>query len=258
MSWNDAAAQNATAILGLGNPPNDMTAVVSDDYWYWAWQLWAGAQAADGDDIPFNAGSFLRAIAMGGDLGVIAPTYIGNDATNPVELPMGLVIQLNQVTEDRFEGDLDQLKSQIWQNVDLIAFRYLGQFHQDLATVKAELGAQEEYDTSQQAVTDSGITRDHISLDHVDQINEGEQKNLEEGASIDFIQSGNIVLLGDNHYELYYDVIKTQDDFAQGTLTMVEKGGGLSPGEISVTGAGNQNDFKEAIRRYSKKKIEFQ
>ena len=95
-------------------------------------------------------------------------------------------------------------------------------------------------------------------LDHVDQINEAEQKNLDEGESISFIQTGNIVLLGDNHHNLYYHFVRTQDDFAEGTVTMVEKGGTFSPGEISVTGAGDQAAFKEAIRRFSKKKIEFQ
>ena len=257
MPWTVADPQAAEYLKGLGDPPDQPDALFSDANWTWAWQLWAGELAQTGDVVPYNAGSCLTALLGGSSLADVYPTYVEDGAPNAVPLPMGIRIRARTAIEGGGE-DPDVVRESLRSEMDNTTYGYLGQFHTAVGEAQAAATEAADYQASEDAVNESGMTRDHIALDYVDQVNEGEQKNLEEGQSIDYIQSGNIVLLGDRHHNLYYDVIKMQDDYAEGTLTMVEKGAGLSPGEISVTGTNNEAAFKEAVRRYSKKKIDFQ
>jgi hypothetical protein len=106
-------------------------------------------------------------------------------------------------------------------------------------------------------VVEPELTMDSIVTDQVMQTNDYWLKNLKKGESIDFVQVGRDVLLGDRHDARYYPLLNRQPEHCKGTLTMVEKGGAFGPGEIRVTGTNNKDDFTWAISSITKKKITF-
>jgi hypothetical protein len=112
--------------------------------------------------------------------------------------------------------------------------------------------------------TDVGaMTLDDIDSAKVAEINQRVMKALKEpdstheGESIDFVQAGEHVLLGDKHDPRYYKLLSQQTNHCQGKLTMAEKGGAFSTGKIEVVGSNDEDQFKSAIRDFSKKKITF-
>jgi hypothetical protein len=70
-------------------------------------------------------------------------------------------------------------------------------------------------------------------------------------------QAGEYVLLGDTHDPRYYKLLSQQNNYCQGTLTMAEKGGAFGPGKIAVVGSNDEDNFRLAIRDFSRKKITF-
>jgi hypothetical protein len=108
------------------------------------------------------------------------------------------------------------------------------------------------------------MTLDQIDTAKVATINQQVMKALKEppdskskGDSVDFWQAGEYVLLGDTHDPRYYKLLQQEANYCKGSLTMAEKGGAFGPGKIEVFGSRDPDDFKAAIRDFSKKKISF-
>jgi hypothetical protein len=253
MAWTVTDVATVVSLREAGEPPTDLGTFFADPTWYWAWQLWAGEQAQDGDDVPWNAGAFLAALASGDAVADTAATFVGDGAPNRVQLPVGLEIRVDRLLRGEPDEDADALRDSVWDAVSNTVFGYLGAFVADLREVQANTQLE-----AQQDVEGSGITRDHVVESEVDERNQYFLKDLDEGTSIGFCQSGDLVLIGQGHHPLYYAWVRSQPDATEGSITMEEKGSGFSTGSISVTGYGDPDAFKAAIRRFSKKKIDFQ
>jgi hypothetical protein len=81
-------------------------------------------------------------------------------------------------------------------------------------------------------------------------------KNLGEGAGAAFWQHGETLVIG-GQYRSPYGTRILEAGGAEGTLTMVSRGGTLSRGKVQVTGAADQDAFRRAFARLSQKSVEF-
>jgi hypothetical protein len=86
----------------------------------------------------------------------------------------------------------------------------------------------------------------------VDTDNEGRLKALQPGDKLPFHQLGAVVVLGD------FAGSRRKSNWSTGEVEMIAKGSGLfNTGDIRVTGDYEEGAFKTAIRKFSKKDIEF-
>jgi hypothetical protein len=86
----------------------------------------------------------------------------------------------------------------------------------------------------------------------VDGENEAKLKALQPGDKIEFHQMEGVVVLGE------FAGSRRKSEWSAGEIEMIEKGSGLfNKGDIKATGVTDEDAFKKAIRRFSKKEIEF-
>lgn len=88
----------------------------------------------------------------------------------------------------------------------------------------------------------------------IDPINQRNLKKLENGGTIDYWQKAQVVAIGPGHKnDLMADL---QEGGVHGKVT-ITKGKLLNAGSLQVTGCRNQSEFKDSIKRISKKAVFF-
>lgn len=103
-----------------------------------------------------------------------------------------------------------------------------------------------------------GLTLDFIDDAAVLALNQEEMKKLVAvGDAVDFVQSGDYLLLGAGHHKLYYPLLGQQAGVCKGSVRMFAKGGAFSSGEVRVIGSNDQAKFKTAMQELTKKKVSF-
>jgi hypothetical protein len=94
----------------------------------------------------------------------------------------------------------------------------------------------------------------YLDRDAIDEQSHTNMSDSPEGASIQFLQHGDLLLIGTAGFS--EGLLGMTDWFAAGTL-VVSKGGALSSGSIKVASAADEGQFKAAIKRFSKKSVTF-
>ena len=135
------------------------------------------------------------------------------------------------------------------------------------AEVKKELLAEDDQDGEEEAdeIEISAPQLKELSIDDVeqavvDQWNERTLKDLKQNAKADFIQIDDLVIMvhpEGKDAQPYVKWARKQPGRAEGTVTMVEKGGAFSAGSVRAEGTGDQGSFEAAVKRVSKKKVTF-
>lgn len=256
MPWTVSDPERLRELVQAGPPPNDLDTLVHDLKWSGFFLNWATAVKADGDPQPLGLLQLESCFSANLALNDFYDRFFADNPEFPVQLPMGLSVKAKQVHEDRNDSfSWSDLKTEFERHLMDEILRYAGPFITDVKRIQDEdaeaKAAQEKADTV------GSLTMQDIRLDDVYQANHDAQKNLQKGESVDFVQSGTIVLLGKKHDPAYYLVLADQPNVCHGTLTMVSKAGAFGPGEIRVTGSNDPTKFKEGIRDFSKKKIAF-
>jgi hypothetical protein len=256
MPWTVTDPDRLRELVNAGPPPNDLNTLVHDLKWSGFFLNWASAAKADGDPQPLGLLQLESCFSANLELNDFYDRFFSDNPEFPVQLPMALPIKAKQVQEDRNEGySWADLKAEFEQHLMDEIVRYAGPFMTDVKRIQDEDAAAKAAQAKNDTIGD--LTMQDIKLDDVYQVNHDAQKDLKKGESVDFVQSGPIVLLGKKHDAAHYLVLGDQPDVCRGTLTMVAKAGPFGPGEIKVVGSNNPTKFKEGIRDFSKKKIVF-
>jgi hypothetical protein len=256
MPWTVTDPERLRELIEAGPPPNDLHTLVHDLKWGGFFLNWASAAKADGDPQPLGLLELESCFSVNLELNQFYDRFFVDNPEFPVQLPMGLKLKAKQVQEGRNDGySWSDLQAEFERHLMDEIIRYAGPFMTDVKRIQDEDAAAKA--AQEKADTVGNLTMQDITLDDVYQANHDAQKDLQKGQSVDFIQSGTIVLVGKKHDPAYYLVLADQPDVCRGTLTMVSKGGAFGAGEIRVAGSNDPAKFKEGIRDFSKKKIVF-
>ena len=102
---------------------------------------------------------------------------------------------------------------------------------------------------------------DRVDAAVVDKWNEQTLKTMGEGSSTAFYQVANLVIIDAQEPPGVQPFLewaqKEADSAPDATITVLKRGGAFDPGKIKVVGAKSTSNFETAIKRVSKKKIEF-
>jgi len=93
----------------------------------------------------------------------------------------------------------------------------------------------------------------NIVFGDFDPVNQRNLKALENGGNVEFWQSNKVIAIGNGHKP---EVMEFAHSGNKGTIK-ITKGAGLDPGTLEVHGPIAQGEFKEAMKRISKKKVVF-
>jgi hypothetical protein len=125
--------------------------------------------------------------------------------------------------------------------------------------VEAFGGFEEEVIVS--APTEVEISRDRIDRALVDKWNEQTLKSLSEGSSTAFYQIDDLLIIdaaAPVGAQPYLEWAKQQGGMnPDATITIVKKGGAFDPGRIKAVGVKDRLSFEAAIKRISKKKVDY-
>lgn len=99
----------------------------------------------------------------------------------------------------------------------------------------------------------------NINWSAVDNKNRDNIKATKDGAAVKYIAMKGLVLVGAGHNKEYVDFVNS--DAAAGLRCegsiVVDKGGILDKGELTVKGAKNRSEFETTLKRITKKKINY-
>jgi hypothetical protein len=104
------------------------------------------------------------------------------------------------------------------------------------------------------------MTRDRVDSAVVDNWNEEALKILKEGSDTVFYEIGDLVIIDAKQprNQPYLDWAKQQPGINPAAkITMTKKGGAFDSGRIKAEGVSNRFNFEAAIKRVSKKKVEY-
>jgi hypothetical protein len=106
------------------------------------------------------------------------------------------------------------------------------------------------------------MTKDRVDTAVVDKWNEEALKSLSQASSIAFYEIDRLVIIDAKQpagVQPYAAWARDQDGVdSNAAITMTKKGGAFDPGQITVVGVADTANFTAAIRRVSKKKVEYQ
>jgi hypothetical protein len=106
------------------------------------------------------------------------------------------------------------------------------------------------------------MTKDRVDRAVVDKWNEEALKNLAQGSSTALYEIDDLVIIDGKlapGVQPYVTWAQQQDEVdPNASVTMTKKGGAFDPGKITAVGVQDTANFEAAIKRISKKKVEFQ
>ena len=230
-------------LLQAGSPPGDVQSALADPGWAEAIAAWIiddyylQIQDPDLD----NWGMFIQRWHQGTSLADLYAEFGQRDARHEVEWDIRLQ-SLFLTTVNGLDPE-DETRQQLWDAVVARIEPHYPVFVEDVASVATVSEPQEVVQTPS------------IDWDYIDQLNEINLKNAAAGVQLDFVQRGEVVLIGSGWPDYYTNW--AQGGGQWGNITVQSRGGFASTGEIEVTGAQDQAAFKETLRRFSKKKVTF-
>jgi hypothetical protein len=105
------------------------------------------------------------------------------------------------------------------------------------------------------------MTADRVERSVVETFNEQALKTLGEGTTTPFYEIGDLVIIDAKlppKAQPYLEWAQQQKEINPvAAITMLKKGGAFDPGKIKAVGVNNTASFEAAIKRVSKKKIEY-
>jgi hypothetical protein len=105
------------------------------------------------------------------------------------------------------------------------------------------------------------MTPDRVERSVVEKFNEQALKTLSEGTTTAFYEIGDLIIIDAKlppKAQPYLEWAQHRDEIDPGaTITMIKKGGAFDQGKIKAAGVQNPAAFEAAIKRVSKKKVEY-
>jgi hypothetical protein len=259
VSWTVDDPEHVAAVGRAGAPPPDFEAFFANETWAWIWASWSASRISAGDSLPYHLYRLTDAVLRGASVDELHRLFVGRDAEMPVPFPPDLEARV-AAHLDTGEGDEAQVRRALWDAAMEWVHGYYAGFWSDVQIVQQQAGGGGERDAvidldERRAPARSGFTREMVVESMVDEINEERVKRMGPGTFQPFWQHGNLVLIGPGHYDPYYDFVQERDGSCTGYVTLESRAFGTSV--IRVTGSNDEAGFKEAIRRFSRKRIEF-
>lgn len=251
MSW-DLHDEDVRRTLTEGlAPPSNVNDLFADDMWANVFSLWA-------TDLGFQRGDYTASHLF--DLWKDHRSNVGYETIRDKYVAPGnpYDLQWPPAVTDRFErtdagmDDQSGTLAELWNAAVERLDPYQGTFRRDIEEIQSSAASEP---------VPMALTRDRIDQQVVDSINQSALKSLPEAGGMDsfveFWMKGDLLLIGEDHPAGY--LAFARDGGTQGQIYMNAKGGVFSRGELLVqgVGGGNQDSFKEALRRFSQKKVSF-
>jgi hypothetical protein len=111
------------------------------------------------------------------------------------------------------------------------------------------------YNTLQQLIGAPLGDEFSVDRDAIDEQSHTNMTNSAKDAMMQFLQHEDVVVVGTTGFPA--SLLSRTDFFTAGQVVVTDKGGVVSSGTISVTGAADEDQFKAAIKRFSKKSVKF-
>lgn len=261
MAWSVDNSTDLDMIVKAGPPPNDGDVLISDSTWSNILMMWAKYKKTVGDQQPLSLVQLDSCLVTDLALADYYASFFADSPEFPIDLPLGLKIKAKQVLEQSSDTSEADFKQQLRTEVLNQLWGYLGEFISDVKATQEEAASEDDdSDSGGSGTVSTGVTQmalSDIDMAKVEELNQSAVKALNVGESLRFVQAGDVVLLGMNHNQAYYPLLRQEAECCEGTLKMVEKGGAFSPGKLAVSGSSDTEAFKSAVRDFSKKKITF-
>jgi hypothetical protein len=111
------------------------------------------------------------------------------------------------------------------------------------------------YNTLQQIIGAPGADEFSVDRDAIDEQSHTNMTDSPKDAMMQFLQHDDVVIVGTTGFPA--SLLSRTDFFTAGQVVVTDKGGVISSGSISVGGAADEDQFKAAIKRFSKKSVKF-
>jgi hypothetical protein len=248
MTWQYIDQGTHQWLAAAGNPPGSIEGVLGDPGWATVYMRWADEYCLTVQDVDLQSASqMIVSMHEGQTLQQLWDKYASPDSGENLQIE-NHDAQLHTDFDNavRGQGDAEDVQGRLWNYL----VGYLRQYYDPfVADVDQLVGV------SDPQVAGHIDPRD-FDQSVIDGVNEHNLKQMQDpGSVISFFQARELVLIGDG-FPMEY-VRYAANAGSGGTITIVSRGGIGSTGEILVEGASDQDRFKEAIRRFSKKKITF-
>jgi hypothetical protein len=180
----------------------------------------------------------------------------GPDGKHPIDwagLGLDHMISIGQTLTETGHAHAEGIENRIVRDI-----------HAELRAILEPYLEAYEFSTTVSSPTTGTIGIDDIDWPTVAAWNEAIVKDLDEGDSVKYWQDGAHLVIGEQQAPAWRMAIEaangvappTGDSFT-GWLTMRARGSALSAGRITVNGNCDQEAFKEAVRAFSNKRIDF-
>lgn len=232
------------AVRQAGTVPNSIDRVMQDGNWQAIFIRWLDDTATTNSDYIFscNVAKFWSQLDNGMSFDNMRELYCEPMSSEYIEFPADARKMFDEVIDGLYDdGEArSSLRAYCSQWLEVI-YPYFTDFLRQ----------------NQWAPQAATLTRDRIDDAVVDNVNQATLKGMREpGQAADFWQTGDLVLIGGGHAASYYQFV-TDSGGVQGQIEIVSRGSAFSSGEIRVTGCTDQARFKQAVRRFSDKKITY-
>ena len=239
MAWTSIDQQTTQAVQAAGPPPGSAADMMGDGAWLQLFTRWAGDT---GRTDAANTATWAASYDM--PLSEMDTTFVQEGA--PLQCPwpdnVPTLVGANMGVND------DGAKSQMWGIAGEMLAAHYGDFVDDVGQLQVVISGPQAID----------IGRDQLDEAVIQGINEANLKGARnEGDTLQYWQADDILLIGTGHPASYYEWCNAQNGAAEGTITVVSRGGPLSTGKIEVTSCPDEDLFKRRLREFSKKKIDF-
>ena len=252
--------------LQEGPPSDQLTNCKADAQWWEMFCLWGAKNRMDEGTDFINAVDEFRRTGDGNKAEQIFNEFLVLGAPREVNVSDDTAKGVRAM----FAEDLPMISMDMFDATYVEVFNVLEanyrRFVQETSVTRRGL---EEEQAGQQG-GDEEVSRDTIDMAIVDRDNEGALKAMDEGESTNYFQIDDLVIIDHpgvrQDEQPYLDWARNELKAAgrrPGMITMTAKGakttGNLfgGAGTLTVTGAEDEDLFKKAIRRVSKKKIVF-
>ena len=245
MAWSTIDPQTRQTVQAAGAPPGDVGAMLGDDPWLQLFTAWANDNAGrEGDLGALHLAMWALAYNQAMPLEAMARMFVYDDGQFPCPWPENIPYLI----ESSGNINEDGVKTSMWGAATEILEPHYAVFVDDVAELQVVISGPQAVD----------IGRDQLDEAVIEGINQANLKAARnEGDTLQYWQADDILLIGTGHPASYYEWCNAQDGAAEGTITIVSRGGPLSTGKIEVTDCPDEDLFKRRLREFSKKKIDF-
>jgi len=230
MAWQLTDDDWLARIAAETAPPRDVPSVLSSELWANAFSMWATDQGYTTGD--YTASALYRTwvdVRYGTAGETVYAQHLDPASGTPVAWPASVLERFARVANG-MDSDYSGALAEAQHALEEMLQPYVDQFCADVLEIQSRNVSEP---TPTATKPDVGVV-DGINQTVLKELPEfrSEKANLIE-SQVRFYATPDLVLIGDSHPASYYDYL-TARGYTIGTVTMMRRGSGFSPGRVEV------------------------